>query len=835
MAKAPVVTELPTQSIRFLFGTPFDLKRLPSQLRNTGKAEIGEFMLVGKFPEKQGKTPADQAAYIARHEQMGSGLFNIYHGNPYKLDRIDWVAGSNAGVHMLTKDKYGQILEFPTVPSRKKPGRLHVLVSEYVQSNKDPTVTIRASGFGGHLKPTDDPSIVNVVGYPDPTLTVPKSMYPEVDKKYHKKPKTVAPVGPGGQVMTTPATDEEEAEDFFGAEGEITNWALAAEEGDRIMAACSGSYRKDAETFEAPMDLALQGKGSALKSCTGKRKDGSDCVFYIPKSSNKTNCGHCDLEIPKGLGPGLHQFGAESFGASQKQKSRKGPTISATKRKVGTRMRGNDGKMWQVKKAGKSQRWMAGAETFNSHEYGDTQLGGDWVSLDPLEGVDSVVVQAPLGHGVTQYYAEDHACPCGCPAGSCNCGPSCKCGCQAAESFAACGNCGTHHAEDGCFDAEDIPAEVLTDALIQWEDDGYSSASIPPDDIFWADSRTGDAASYIFDHDNELEDRQWRLEKDRRDVGLWRKEYLERKGLSFKQMLKDKNMIAGDNKLDEIESKIQDIQKEREGLGHVNLSAEDTLEVPSTRFNVEMNAEGGYTVTHNAPDRDGTIEIWEGPAWAWDDIMENLFLDLEMGWMHTPDDLEEAMESVTMKSRDHSRYMAAETFEAASGAHPELDRDLASLERQVARKYRRYSKGGNVTNAYKLTGRGGSAVVYGPLSSRFGAAGTSSNKFYTVWVYQNKEGSYTALSGWAGLGRPNPQLGELGTYKDRSRAVQAADKKMQSKRKKGYFAYDAEGLDSAGKGFGYTFGGVMGIAGGLTALGVLGWLLRPVLGGGSSE
>jgi hypothetical protein len=42
---------------------------------------------------------------------------------------------------------------------------------------------------------------------------------------------------------------------------------------------------------------------------------------------------------------------------------RKAPTISATKRKVGTRMRGNDGKMWQVKKSGKSQRWMAGAET----------------------------------------------------------------------------------------------------------------------------------------------------------------------------------------------------------------------------------------------------------------------------------------------------------------------------------------------------------------------------------------------------------------------------------------------------------------------------------------
>jgi hypothetical protein len=418
---------------------------------------------------------------------------------------------------------------------------------------------------------------------------------------------------------------------------------------------------------------------------------------------------------------------------------------------------------------------------------------------------------------------------------------------------------------------------VLTDALIQWEDDGYSSASIPPDDIFWADTPEQEGnlffdqrhprntpANYIFDldreHENAIEDidqrkenLKWTTEHADKDIRRIQKHITR---LEKQKHTSTGGPTAAAMKIDELKDELErakkylaklgwdhrnynididEIRAQRSGLAQVNLSAEDTLEVPSSRFNVEMNAEGGYIVTHNAPDRDGTIEIWEGPAWAWDDIMENLFLDLEMGWMHTPDDLGEAVKSVTMKSRDHTRYMAAETFEAASGAHPELDRDLASLERQVARKYRRYAKGGNVTNAYKLTGRGGSAVVYGPLSSRFGSPGTSSNKFYTVWVYHNKDGSYTALSGWAGLGRPNPQLGELGTYKDRSRAVQAADKKMQSKRKKGYFAYDAEGLDSAGKGFGYTFGGVMGIAGGLTALGVLGWLLRPVLGGGNSE
>jgi hypothetical protein len=44
---------------------------------------------------------------------------------------------------------------------------------------------------------------------------------------------------------------------------------------------------------------------------------------------------------------------------------RKGPDISATKRKIGTRMRGNDGSMWEVKPAGKSQRWVRGAEGIN--------------------------------------------------------------------------------------------------------------------------------------------------------------------------------------------------------------------------------------------------------------------------------------------------------------------------------------------------------------------------------------------------------------------------------------------------------------------------------------
>ena len=50
----------------------------------------------------------------------------------------------------------------------------------------------------------------------------------------------------------------------------------------------------------------------------------------------------------------------------RKYKGRKGPAISATSVKRGTRRRGNDGKMWVVRKSGKSQRWFKDAESFEA-------------------------------------------------------------------------------------------------------------------------------------------------------------------------------------------------------------------------------------------------------------------------------------------------------------------------------------------------------------------------------------------------------------------------------------------------------------------------------------
>jgi len=50
----------------------------------------------------------------------------------------------------------------------------------------------------------------------------------------------------------------------------------------------------------------------------------------------------------------------------RKYKGRKGPALSATSVKRGTRKRGNDGNMWEVRKSGKSQRWFKGAESFEA-------------------------------------------------------------------------------------------------------------------------------------------------------------------------------------------------------------------------------------------------------------------------------------------------------------------------------------------------------------------------------------------------------------------------------------------------------------------------------------
>ncbi len=71
--------------------------------------------------------------------------------------------------------------------------------------------------------------------------------------------------------------------------------------------------------------------------------------------------------------------------SAKKKTGRKAPTISATRRKIGTRMRGNDGKMWEVKRSGKSQRWIRGAEDTKWANFG-------YRSSNPTKGIDNLTV-----------------------------------------------------------------------------------------------------------------------------------------------------------------------------------------------------------------------------------------------------------------------------------------------------------------------------------------------------------------------------------------------------------------------------------------------------------
>ena len=152
MAKAPVVTELPLQNVRFLFGTMVDLRMLPAVLEQTGQAEVGEFKLVAHFPADE-KAANNEAGYLTRHKGFRGGDYNTYHGDPYTLDEINWDATGRAGVHLVTKTKYGQVVEFPTIPDKNDTAELMLIVSEYVESIKTPPLIVRCSGIGGTISP----------------------------------------------------------------------------------------------------------------------------------------------------------------------------------------------------------------------------------------------------------------------------------------------------------------------------------------------------------------------------------------------------------------------------------------------------------------------------------------------------------------------------------------------------------------------------------------------------------------------------------------------------------------------------------------------------------
>jgi len=185
MAKTrPEVDELVGQNIGFLFGTMMDLRMCPTELKHTGNVEVGEFKMVAHFPAVHEQNGTEKQ-YLAKHRTFRGGLYATYQDGPYKIDEIKWDATNKAGVHMVTKTKYGQIVEFPTQPSKSMPGSMKLMVQEYVESLKQPQLVIRCSGLGGALEPiqgkTDEYDLVLLNG----DIKCPKKLHSHVPAKYH--------------------------------------------------------------------------------------------------------------------------------------------------------------------------------------------------------------------------------------------------------------------------------------------------------------------------------------------------------------------------------------------------------------------------------------------------------------------------------------------------------------------------------------------------------------------------------------------------------------------------------------------------------------------------
>ena len=212
MAKAPVVTELPLQSVRFLFGTMVDLRMLPQVLEQTGRAEIGEFKLVAHFPADE-KAANNEAGYLARHKGFRGGDYNTYHGDPYTLDEINWDATGRAGVHLVTKTKYGQTVEFPTIPDKNDSAELMLIVSEYVESIKTPPLIVRCSGIGGTISPLGNKkySLSLTTG----ATKCPTSIKDHVPKKYHAEDMDIIPYVGGAEIFSAESLSPAQ-QDFIG-------------------------------------------------------------------------------------------------------------------------------------------------------------------------------------------------------------------------------------------------------------------------------------------------------------------------------------------------------------------------------------------------------------------------------------------------------------------------------------------------------------------------------------------------------------------------------------------------------------------------------------------
>ena len=136
---------------------------------------------------------------MARHQGFRGGDYNTYHGDPYTLDEIIWDATGRAGVHLVTKTKYGQEVEFPTIPDKNDTSELMLIVSEYVESIKTPPLIVRCSGIGGSISPLGNNKYS--VALSTGATKCPTSIKDHVPKKYHAEDNTIIPHVGGPYVM----------------------------------------------------------------------------------------------------------------------------------------------------------------------------------------------------------------------------------------------------------------------------------------------------------------------------------------------------------------------------------------------------------------------------------------------------------------------------------------------------------------------------------------------------------------------------------------------------------------------------------------------------------
>ena len=108
--------------------------------------------------------------------------------------------------------------------------------------------------------------------------------------------------------------------------------------------------------------IDIKGKIETIDRCESCGQNITISTIFTPEKEilytyYECPCGHIELWGAESNGEEFKFTGLEAEMVYRTYKGRKGPSLSATSVKQGTQRKGNDGKIWEVRKAGKSQRW----------------------------------------------------------------------------------------------------------------------------------------------------------------------------------------------------------------------------------------------------------------------------------------------------------------------------------------------------------------------------------------------------------------------------------------------------------------------------------------------